>query len=171
MLWSSCDDLATEKKDVVRFDYSIEADSTSSIQLSNTEIDPYTTEELDEYKSQRDKVEDFEIASVEFRMYTFRADDDSARHKGNATITSDPGTTFEIEMFDVGDEYKDTENHEVHMLRLNGKEGTEAYAILSDEVLKADKFIIDMSDVWGVVDSLNCDMSIYIHFNITSQLK
>ena len=170
ILFSSCDPLSTEKKDVIRFDYSIVADSNSTIELSNTVIDIYATEELAEYKSKRDDIEEFDITSVEFRFYTFRADHPDTKLKGNASITSDQGTKFNIEMFDVGNEYKDTENHELHKLEVNGKEGNDAYSILSDEVLEVDKFTIDMSDVSGVVDSLDCDMSIYIHFRIKAPL-
>lgn len=164
-LLSSCDDLAVERDDVVRFDYKVAANSTS-FTLSSSTVQPYETEELKKYKDERDQIKEYEIYRVEYRFYSFRVDNDSSLILGEAEIVSDQGTEFQMELFDTGDEYKDSENHELHSLKTSGSDGKEAYDKLAQEVVDADQFTINTSNLSGIVDSLNCDMSIYIHYKI-----
>ncbi len=167
-LFNSCDKLAIDRDDVVRFDYQVSANE-DSFELSNEIVNPYDTEELKRYKDERDKIKEFEIYRIEFRMFSFRADNDSTRINGTANLTSNAGTTFEMELFEVGNEYKDSENHEVHRLTADGVEGAEAYDKLAQELVEADQFTINTGNLSGIVDSLDCEASVYIHYRIKAQ--
>ncbi len=169
VIFNSCEELAVEREDVVRFDYSVSANEDAFV-LSNTVIEPYETEELEDYKDERDQIKEFEITKIEFRYHTFRVDHDSTLIMGTADITSSAGTTFEMELFDVGNEYKDSENHELHKLLVNGAEEADKYNTLSQELVDADSFTINMSNLSGVVDSLDCELSIYFHYRIKAPL-
>lgn len=167
-LLNACDELTVDRDDVVRFDYTISA-SDSLFTLSDTLVKPYETEELKDYKDDRDKIEDYVIQKVEFRLFNFRQDHPDTRIQGTCDITSDLGTVFQVELFEIGDEYKDTQNHEVHSITANGEEGDAAYDLLAQEVVAADQFYVSTANLGGVVDSLDCDLSIYIHYHIKSQ--
>lgn len=168
VILSSCDELAIDKDDVVRFDYHLVANDTSVV-LSDTIVEPYETEELDGYKEDREKIKEFEIYRIEFRLYSFLADNDSTRIDGTVDLTSDMGTTFQMELFEEGNEYQDSENHEIHSLRTDGAEGAAAYDKLAQELVDADQFTINTGNLSGIVDSLECDLSVYVHYHIKGQ--
>ena len=168
IVFSACDKLAPEREDVVRFDYAIHTSDTVIV-MNDTIIRPYETNELKQYKDERENIELFEINKIEFRFYTFRADHDSNKVQGTANFRSEAGTLFEMELFEIGNEYKDSENHELKRLTADGVEGAEAYDKLAQEIVNSDQVFVDMGNLSVTPDSLDCDLSIYFHYTIRAQ--
>lgn len=173
---TSCDEVvpSTTKSDVIRFDYEVstdtvpEADSLFAIRFNNDTVRPYETEELAQYKSRRDDIEEYTIDKIDFRFFTITQDHPDNKMTGKVVVRSEAGERFELVMSQTGDEYKADDRNEITSITNGDVEGKEAYALLATELVDGDYFIVETSDL-KVTHPLAASVSIYVDYTITAK--
>jgi hypothetical protein len=170
LIFLGCDKLSHEKSDVMRFDTKILSTGTR-IHWTDTVFYPYKTAELSKYESSKERanIDQFTITKIEFRLYNFRKDTATNKLTGNFKFKTQLGTTFNITSFDVGNEYKDANKHQVKSISTGSLTGAAAYDALAKELVKSDYEYIFTDEMILSPGKLDCDVSIYFYFTIKTK--
>lgn len=164
-LYTACDQIGVEKEDRIRFDFEVDADSVD-ILIEDSLFRPYDTEELSRYRDARDGIQEYEIRMVTFRFHSFEDDHPDNVMRGTLTFRS-PRNTYTLVPFETGTEYKDTKEHEVYSITVNGNDDKEAaYNTLAQDIVDYDEFHIGRANGNFYPGPLKCLGSVYVYYRI-----